>query len=108
VIAALDPDQGGAAIYRELDTTAPTPPALSTAPGNAATLPPVAATLAPPTPTPKIKPKSSPTPSASLLTRVTGTAFHFPTPLLFEVAFVLLAVGLYIRWRRHYYVDGPP
>jgi hypothetical protein len=108
VIAALDPDQGSAGIYREVDTTAPSPPALSTASGSSATLPATAATLPPPTTTPAAKPKSSPTPSASLIARVTGTAFHFPTPLVFELAFVLLAVFLYIRWRRHYYVDGPP
>jgi hypothetical protein len=39
---------------------------------------------------------------------VVGAAFHFPTPLVFELALVLLAGFLFIRWRRHYYVDGPP
>jgi hypothetical protein len=39
---------------------------------------------------------------------VAGAVFHFPTPLVFELAFVVLVVGLFVRWRRHYYVDGPP
>jgi len=34
--------------------------------------------------------------------------FHFPSPLVFELAFVLLVIILLIRWRRHYYVEGPP
>jgi len=27
---------------------------------------------------------------------------------VYEVFFVLLALYVYIRWRQHYYVDGPP
>jgi hypothetical protein len=74
-----------------------------------ATLPPggntpIAATPVPhttgPTPTPK--------PAASLIARVGGAVFHFPAPLVFEILFVALLVFLYVRWRRHYYVEGPP
>ncbi|MGD1053014.1 MAG: hypothetical protein ABR950_04215 [Candidatus Dormibacteria bacterium] len=109
VIAALDPYQGDASIYREVDATAPSPPVLTTAPAGIATLPASGsstptpagqATGTTPTPTPRSK--------ASGVAQVLGSAFHFPTPLLFELALVLLAVGLVVRWRRHYYVDGPP
>ena len=109
VLAALDPVQGGAAIYREIDTTAPSPPVLTTASGSLTTLPASGGTLPPATGQATV-PKPTPTPSApaSLAARVAGAVFHFPTPLVFELAFVLLAVGLLVRWRRHYYVDGPP
>ena len=109
VIAALDPDQGGAAIYREVDTTAPSPPALTTASGALTTLPASGGTLPPATGQgTAAKPTSTPSAPASLVSQVAGAVFHFPTPLVFELAFVLLAVGLFVRWRRHYYVDGPP
>jgi hypothetical protein len=109
VIAALDPYQGDASIYRELDTTAPSPPVLTTASAGIATLP--ASGTGTPTPAGQAsRPKATPTPSAKgpLVAQVFGAAFHFPTPLVFELALVLLAAGLFIRWRRHYYVDGPP
>ena len=108
VIAALDPYQGDAAVYLEVDTTAPSPPVLTTA-SAAGTLPP----SQPGTPTPAGRvsagtPTPTPAAAASALSKLTGTVFHFPTPLVFEIAFVVLVVGLFIRWRRHYYVDGPP
>jgi hypothetical protein len=107
VIAALDPYQGTAAVYRQVDTTAPPPPALTTASGIPATLPASAVT---PTPTSQAatRPAPSPTPAVSFIAGVTGAVFHFPTPLLFELAFVGLLVYVYVRWRRRYYVDGPP
>jgi hypothetical protein len=109
VIAALDPDQGGAAIYREVDTTAPSPPVLTTASGALTTLPASGGTLPPATGQGTVpKPTSTPTAPASVAAQVAGAVFHFPTPLVFELAFVLLVVGLFVRWRRHYYVDGPP
>jgi hypothetical protein len=109
VIAALDPYQGDASIYREVDATAPSPPVLTTASAGIATLPASGAS----TPTPagqRTGATATPTPGAKapLIGRVLGAAFHFPTPLVFELALVLLAAGLFIRWRRHYYVDGPP
>jgi hypothetical protein len=39
---------------------------------------------------------------------VVGTIFHFPAPLIFEILFVLLLVFIWVRWRRHYEVEGPP
>ena len=110
VVAALDPYQGSAGVYRELDSSAPSPPALTTVTGPVATLPAGGA----PTPQPAAsapsrsggaKPAGA---SSPLIAQVVGTIVHFPTPLVFELAFILLAVGLYIRWRRHYYVEGPP
>jgi hypothetical protein len=109
VLAAIDTYEGTAVIYREIDGSAPTPPPASTASGAVATLPPAgstaisatpSATPAGPTPTPKT--------SRSLLARVGGTVLHFPAPLLFEILFVALLVFVYFRWRRRYYVEGPP
>ncbi len=109
VIAALDPDQGSAAIYREVDTTAPSPPVLTTASGALTTLPASGGTLPPATGQGIVpKPKATPSAPAPLIAQVAGAVFHFPTPLVFELAFVLLVAGLFVRWRRHYYVDGPP
>jgi hypothetical protein len=111
VIAALDPYQGDAAVYLEIDTGAPSPPVLTTASATAGTLPasPLSTMPTSSQATPA-KPRSQPTPSpsSSLIGRLAGAAFHFPTPLVFELAFVALVVALLIRWRRHYYVDGPP
>jgi hypothetical protein len=109
VIAALNSYEGNPSIYRELDTTAPSPPVLTTVSAGVATLPASGAS----TPTPSSQaagatPTPSPGAKTPLIGRVLGAAFHFPTPLVFELALVLLAAGLYIRWRRHYYVDGPP
>ncbi|MGO8686265.1 MAG: WD40/YVTN/BNR-like repeat-containing protein [Candidatus Dormibacteria bacterium] len=109
VIAALDPYQGDAAVYVEVDTGAPSPPVLTTASASAGTLP--ASALGTPTPTVQGapgQPQPTPTPSSSLIGGVAGAVFHFPTPLIFELAFVVLVVALFVRWRRHYYVDGPP
>jgi hypothetical protein len=109
VIAALDPYQGNASVYRELDSTAPSPPVLTTASAGVATLP--ASGASTPTPGGHVagpKPTPTPGPKGPLIGQVVGAAFHFPTPLLFELALVLLAGFLYMRWRRHYYVDGPP
>jgi len=109
VIAALDPYQGNAAIYQEVDTTAPSPPVLTTASASAGTLPPSQSGTPPPTSQVSgVKPTPTPAAPQSLVSRVVSTAFHFPTPLIFELAFVALLIGLFIRWRRHYYVDGPP
>jgi hypothetical protein len=109
VIAALDPYEGDASVYREVDTAAPSPPVLTTAAAGTATLP--ASGAGTPTPSSRAAgatPTPTPGAKAPLIGRVLGAAFHFPTPLVFELALVLLAAGLYIRWRRHYYVDGPP
>ena len=47
-------------------------------------------------------------PPASGIQRFAQAAFHWPTPLVYEVFFVLLALYVYIRWRQRYYVEGPP
>jgi hypothetical protein len=109
VIAALNPYQGDAAVYVEVDASAPSPPVLTTATASAGTLP--ASALSAPTPSGQVvsgRPQATPTPSSSLIGQAAGAAFHFPTPLIFEVAFIILVIALLIRWRRHYYVDGPP
>ena len=71
---------------------------------------PTAVATPPPTPTPTPKPAkaTSPTPPPSGIQRFAQAAFHWPTPLVYEVFFVLLALYVYIRWRQHYYVEGPP
>jgi len=109
VIAAIDPYQEDASIYREVDTGAPSPPVLTTLSGIAATLPPSVAST-PPAGAAGSTPSGThtPSPAATVASSVAGTVFHFPSPLVFELAFVLLAIVLLIRWRRHYYVDGPP
>ncbi len=109
VIAALDPYAGGGSVYREVDAAAPSPPVLTTASAGTSTLP--ASGAGTPSPSSRAagaKPTPTPGAKASLVGQVFGNVFHFPTPLVFELALVLLAAGLYIRWRRHYYVDGPP
>jgi len=110
VLAALDPYQADAAIYRQVDPTAPSPSALPSATGPVATLPGSSANATVPTAAGAPSPHSTPTakPASPLAAQVLGTLFHFPAPLLFEVLFVLLLVFLWIRWRRHYYVEGPP
>ena len=83
--------------------------AKATASGAVATLPPGSSTPIVATPTAQA---TGPTPTAkpqtSLIGRIGGAVLHFPIPLLFEVLFVALLVFLWVRWRRHYYVDGPP
>ncbi|MGA8668080.1 MAG: hypothetical protein WB804_14575, partial [Candidatus Dormiibacterota bacterium] len=53
--------------------------------------------------------RPAPTPAvASGIQRFAEAAFHWPTPLVYEVFFVLLALYVFIRWRQRYYVEGPP
>lgn len=111
VIAALDPYQEDAAIYRQVDGTAPPPPASPAASGATASIPPPSASSAAGgasssdgTPAPKPGSKSS----SALGSGVAGTIFHFPAPLIFEILFVLLIVFVWVRWRRRYEVEGPP
>jgi hypothetical protein len=108
VVVALNPPTGGSHIYTETDTGAPAPPKLvPESPGAA-----VPSAVATPVPTPTPKPvttRPTPAPPApSGLQRFAEAAFHWPTPLVYEVFFVLLALYVYIRWRQRYYVDGPP
>jgi hypothetical protein len=108
VVVALNPPTGGSSVYMESDTTAPAPPKLTPESPGAA----VPSAVPTPVPTPTPKPVASrpdaPPPPASAIQRFAQAAFHWPTPLVYEVFFVLLALYVYIRWRQRYYVDGPP
>jgi hypothetical protein len=108
VVVAINPPTGGSSIYMESDTSAPAPPRLI--PESPGAVVPSAVPTPVPTPTPKpvaSRPSAAP-PAASGLQRFAQAAFHWPTPLVYEVFFVLLALYVYIRWRQRYYVDGPP
>jgi len=109
VIAALDPPGAAAAVYTEVDTAAPSPPQLvAESPG--ASVPAVAGTP-PPTPRPTaaaVRPRPTPAPLATGFGAFAASAFHWPIPLIYELIFVLLVAYLLIRWRQHYYVEGPP
>ncbi len=108
VVVALDTPSGGTHIFTESDSAAPTPPKLiAESPGASV---PTAVATPPPTPTPTPKPAKAtpPSPPTSGIQRFAQAAFHWPTPLVYEVFFVLLALYVYIRWRQHYYVEGPP
>jgi hypothetical protein len=108
VLAALDPPGGGGTVYADTDTTAPAPPVL-TPESSGGAVPTVVAT---PTPTPK--PSSAPTtaapapPSPGAFQQFASSAFHWPTPLLYEIGFMLLVAYIIVRWRQRYYVEGPP
>ncbi len=108
VVVAVDTPSGGTHVFVESDSAAPTPPQLiAELPGASV---PTAVATPPPTPTAKPKPAAvtpaSPPPSG--IQRFAQAAFHWPTPLVYEVFFVLLALYVYIRWRQRYYVEGPP
>ncbi|TMB91823.1 MAG: hypothetical protein E6J45_04445 [Chloroflexi bacterium] len=108
LLAALDPPGAGGALYLAIDATAPAPPALTAeAPGAPV---PTAAATARPTPTPIHAPsRAAPEPaSASGIQGFAAAAFHWPTPLVFEILFVLVAAYAVVRWRERYYVEGPP
>lgn len=108
VAVALNPPTGGSSIYLESDTGAPVPPKLiAESPG--ASVPAAVATPTPTaTPVPTAATGPAPPPPASGIQRFAQAAFHWPTPLVYEVFFVLLALYVYIRWRQRYYVEGPP
>ncbi len=108
VIVALNPPTGGSHVYVETDTTAPAPPPLvAEAPG--AKVPSSVPTPVPTaTPVPHAIAHGPTSPPVSGIQRFAQAAFHWPTPLVYEVFFVLLALYVYIRWRQRYYVEGPP
>ena len=108
VIVALNPPTGGSHVYVETDTTAPAPPPLvAEAPG--AKVPSSVPTPVPTaTPVPHAVAHGPTSPPVSGIQRFAQAAFHWPTPLVYEVFFVLLALYVYIRWRQRYYVEGPP
>jgi hypothetical protein len=108
VVVALNPPTGGSSVYMETDTSAPAPPKLTPESPGAAVPSAVATPVPTPTPKPVTSRAAAPPPAASGIQRFAQAAFHWPTPLVYEVFFVLLALYVYIRWRQHYYVDGPP
>jgi hypothetical protein len=108
VVVALNPPTGGSHIYIETDISAPTPPKLIPESSGAPVPSAVATPVPTPTPVPVATKPTAPPPSASGIQRFAEAAFHWPTPLVYEVFFVLLALYVYIRWRQHYYVEGPP
>ncbi len=109
VVVAVDPPTGGGIIYTETAAGLPPPPKLlPEAPGQR--VPTVVATPTPrPTPTVAALAPATPTPAPpSGLQKFAGAAFHWPTPLVYEIIFVLLVAYAIIRWRQRYYVEGPP
>jgi hypothetical protein len=108
VVVALNPPTGGSEVYIESDSTAPAPPPLVAEASGVAVPSSVPTPIATATAVPQaVKPVATP-PAASGIQRFAEAAFHWPTPLVYEVFFVLLALYVYIRWRQRYYVEGPP
>lgn len=107
VIVALDPPKGPATLYSAPDSSLPAAPALTPeAPGA-----PVATVVAP-APTSPPKPSQSknpaPAPAPTGFAAFAASAFHWPTPLVFEILFVLVLIYAIVRWREREYVEGPP
>jgi hypothetical protein len=108
VVVALNPPTGGSQVYRESDTSAPAPPPLVAEASGAPVPSSVPTPLPTATPVPQAVKPAAASPPASSIQRFAQAAFHWPTPLVYEVFFVLLALYVYIRWRQRYYVEGPP
>ena len=108
VVVAVTPPTGGSRVYLESDTSAPAPPPLVAESPGAAVPSSVPTPLPTATPVPQAVKPASTSPPASGIQRFAQAAFHWPTPLVYEVFFVLLALYVYIRWRQRYYVEGPP
>ena len=108
VVVALNPPTGGSQVYLESDTTAPAPPSLVAEASGAPVPSSVPTPIPTATPVPQAVKPAATSPPASGIQRFAQAAFHWPTPLVYEVFFVLLALYVYIRWRQRYYVEGPP
>lgn len=107
VVVALNPPKGPATLYASPDSSLPAPPQLTPeAPGA-----PVAQVVAP-VPTTAPKPAAgrgaAPAPPATGFAAFVASAFHWPTPLVFEILFVLVLIYAIVRWREREYVEGPP
>lgn len=107
VVVALVPPKGGGTLYAAQDGSLPAPPQLAAeAPGA-----PVPGVVGPP-PTPVPTPKPAATQPAeappSGFVAFLGAAFHWPTPLVFEILFVLVLIYAVVRWRERTYIEGPP
>ena len=107
IVVALVPPKGGGTLYSAQDGSLPAPPQL-TAEAPGAPVPSVVAP--PPTATPQPAPSqqqptaASPTGFVAFL----SAAFHWPTPLVFEILFVLVLIYAVVRWRERTYIEGPP
>jgi hypothetical protein len=108
VVVAMNPPTGGSRVYLESDTSAPAPPPLLAESPGAPVPSSVPTPLPTATPVPQAVKPASTSPPVSGIQRFAQAAFHWPTPLVYEVFFVLLALYVYIRWRQRYYVEGPP
>ncbi|HEX3605793.1 MAG TPA: hypothetical protein VH134_07700 [Candidatus Dormibacteraeota bacterium] len=106
VMIAVDPPQGGAALYSEIDDTVPPPAGVTGERGTApVTSVPVPQThhTAPAVEQPSVDDEQSG------IVRVLGAIFHFPLPLLLELIVAATAGTLGVRrWQRRLDVDGPP
>ena len=108
IVVGLDPPNGAAGVFSEVDGTAPAPPVLTPESPGAA-VPTVVAT-------PKAKPTATPKPvhvalapsTPSGIQQFAASAFHWPAPLVFEILLILLAAYAFVRWRQRYYIEGPP
>jgi hypothetical protein len=107
VAVALNPPTGDSRLYLESDTTAPAPPQLVAESPGAAVPSAVPTPIPTATPVPHAARPTAPPPTSGIQ-KFAQAAFHWPTPLVYEVFFVLLALYVYIRWRQRYYVEGPP
>jgi hypothetical protein len=107
LVLAVDPPKGGGVVYVGTDSSLGAPPQLvAEAPGA-----PVPAVVSTPTPraTAKPAPRSQPAhQEASGFGAFAAAAFHWPTPLVYEILFVLIVIYGIVRWRQRYYVEGPP
>lgn len=107
VVVALVPPKGGGALYAAQDTTLPAPPAL-TAEAPGAPVPTVVSPAPTARPTPTPAPAQAGTTQPGGLGSFLGAAFHWPTPLVFEIIFVLVLIYAAIRWRERSFIEGPP
>ncbi|MFN2569143.1 MAG: WD40/YVTN/BNR-like repeat-containing protein [Candidatus Dormibacteria bacterium] len=107
LLAALN-DPGGGRLFAETDGSAPSPPSL--VPEGTAALPPPAAVAAPVPSGSRPRPTPAPTPSTpGPVARFAGSAFHWPSPLIFELLLAALITLVALRWRHHYLdIEGPP
>jgi hypothetical protein len=108
VLAAVNPPSGAAVVFHGADAAAPAPGSAAADSAGAA----LASSV--PTPKPVATPKSAakaPAPPATSggLRRVAEVVFHFPSPLLPELAAAGVIAYLVLRWRQRYLdVEGPP
>lgn len=106
VLVGVNPPGKGGAVYRELDASAPAPPALG---AETAVATPVPATPTP-VPTPVARPTTTaPSASSSLALRALRYLVQWPFPLAPELLLVVVVAYILLRWRQRYLdIEGPP